>query len=120
VNSANGEIRWARHAAGAFAEGLYVAGFGQARRSPAMIGSLDVMHRAMDDNMQLRLREFWHHLSVMDAEHADDLTATFDTAVLRDLWSAWSGIGAYHTACLAEGFDTQAEPYQFKPLKRAA
>jgi hypothetical protein len=78
------------------------------------------MHPAFDDNMQLRLREFWHHLSVLDADHADDLATTFDTAPLRDLWSAWSDIGAYHVACLAEGFDTPPAPYQFTPLKRAA
>lgn len=78
------------------------------------------MNPAMDENMQLRLREFWHHLSMLDAEHADTLATTFDTAALRDLWSAWSDIGAYHVACLAEGFDTQAEPYQLKSLKRAA
>jgi hypothetical protein len=78
------------------------------------------MHPAMDDNMQLRLREFWHHLSVMDAERADDLATTFDTAPLRNLWSAWSELGSSHLACLAEGFDTQAEPYQLRPLQRAA
>lgn len=78
------------------------------------------MRPAMEDNMQLRLREFWHHLSALDARHADDLATSFDTAALRDLWSAWSDIGPYHVACLAEGFDTPAEPYRFAPVRRAA
>jgi hypothetical protein len=78
------------------------------------------MHPALDDNMQLRLREFWHHLSMLDAEQADDLAVTFDTAELRNLWAAWSDIGAYHVAYLAEGFDTPAEPYLFSRFRHAA
>jgi hypothetical protein len=78
------------------------------------------MRPAFDDNMQLRLRLFWRHLSVLDETRAHDLADVFDTAPLRQLWGRWSDLDADQVGHLAEGFDTAAEPYRFPPLNRAA